>query len=61
MNTDNRLVSATDMAEEFEFLTHKGFELSDLRAVTVQALDSAFCDDETRERVRADVLAGYQA
>jgi adenosine deaminase len=32
----------------------------DFRRVTLAAVDAAFCDEETRERVRARVEAGYE-
>lgn len=60
LNTDNRLMSRTSMSQEFALAAENhGFELDDFRAVTMQALDAAFCDEETRERVRDRVVAGY--
>ncbi|MEX1208678.1 MAG: adenosine deaminase [Acidimicrobiia bacterium] len=61
LNTDNRLMSGIDMTHEFEVIEqHHGFEEKDFRRVTLAAVDAAFCDEETRERVRARVEAGYQ-
>ena len=60
LNTDNRLMSRTTMSREFELVTdHHGFTKEDLRVVTLQGVDAAFCDDDTRRRVRERVEAGY--
>jgi adenosine deaminase len=60
VNTDNRLMSATSMTEEFRLLVdHQGFEVDDLQAITVNAVEAAFCDEETRAAVRARIEAGY--
>lgn len=60
INTDNTLMSMTDMTREFGLLsTEKGFTSADFRRVTLQAIDAAFCDDETKEHVRSRVAAGY--
>jgi adenosine deaminase len=60
INTDSRLLYCGDMTSEFEQVTsHNGFTISDLRTVTLAALDAAFCDDETRRAVRVRVEAGY--
>lgn len=62
LSPDNRLMSATSMVKEFEFVVgHHGFTLSDLRAVTLAATEAAFCDDATRREVRDRVEAGYAA
>jgi adenosine deaminase len=60
VNTDNRLMSGITMTHEFEVLArHHGFERDDFRRVTLNAVDAAFCDDETREQIRGQVEAGY--
>ncbi|HSG79990.1 MAG TPA: adenosine deaminase [Acidimicrobiia bacterium] len=60
INTDNRLMSRTSMTDEFGLVVgHHAFELGDLRAVTLRAVDAAFCDDATRSAVRRRVEAGY--
>lgn len=60
LNPDNRLMSGTSMTEEFALVAeHQGFESADLRAVTLRAVDAAFCDAATRAEVRERVLAGY--
>ena len=62
LNTDNRLMSNTTMTKEFSLATGLlGFSEDDLRAVTLNAVESAFCDEETRTAVRHRVLAGYGA
>ncbi len=60
VNTDNTLMSMTNMTNEFAFLTnHKGFTSEDFYRITMQSLDSAFCDDTTREQVRTAIVRGY--
>jgi adenosine deaminase len=60
LNTDNRLMSATSMTEEFALVAaHQGFTVADLRTATLRAVDGAFCDGSTREETRERVLAGY--
>jgi adenosine deaminase len=61
LNTDNRLMSGIDMTHEFGVIEqHHRFVEKDFRRVTLAAVDAAFCDEETRERVRARVEAGYE-
>lgn len=60
LNTDNRLMSGISLTDEFELVaTHHGFGIEDLHRVTLNAVDAAFCDEETRGTVRARVEAGY--
>jgi adenosine deaminase len=60
LNTDNRLMSATSMTGEFEVAAeHHGFEVADLRQVTLTAVDAAFCGEQTRASVRERIEAGY--
>jgi adenosine deaminase len=60
INTDNRLMSATSMTDEFRLVVdHHGFGLDDLRVVTRNAIDAAFCDETTRDAARARIEAGY--
>lgn len=60
LNTDNRLMSNTTMTKEFGLATDLlGFSEDDLRAVTLNAVEAAFCDEETRDAIRERVLAGY--
>jgi adenosine deaminase len=62
VNTDNRLMSGVTMTDEFALLAeYQGFTDDDFRAVTMNAVEAAFCDDETRTRLRALVAAGYPA
>ena len=61
LNTDNRLMSGTSMSREFSLaVEHQGFTVADLRTVTLQAVDAAFCDDETRNRLRERLEDGYR-
>jgi adenosine deaminase len=60
VNTDNRLMSATSMSDEFRLLVeHHAFTVDDLRRITLNAVDAAFCDEDTRSAVRVRVEAGY--
>ena len=60
INTDNRLMSDTSMTGEFALAAaYQGFAVADLRAVTLRAVDAAFCDEAAREETRERVLAGY--
>ena len=62
INTDNRLMSQTDMVREFELLTeHQGFTRADLLTVTEHAVAAAFCDEETKKRLLSDrIWPGYE-
>ena len=60
VNTDNTLMSMTDMTYEFELLnTVKGFTGEDFLRITMQSLDAAFCDETTKQQVRRKIVAGY--
>ncbi|MGV9457036.1 adenosine deaminase [Streptomyces sp. NPDC003635] len=61
LNTDNRLVSGTTMTREMSLLVEEaGWTLEDLRAVTVNALKSAFIPFDERNALIEDVvLPGY--
>jgi adenosine deaminase len=60
LNTDNRLMSGISLSDEFDLVasTH-GFGVDDFAIITGRALEAAFCDEETRERVRARIETGY--
>nr|WP_269813130.1 adenosine deaminase [Ornithinimicrobium sediminis] len=61
LNTDNRLMSGTSMTREMELLVREaGWELPDLRRVTVDAIKSAFLPYPRRRAVIDEViLPGY--
>ncbi|MDX1691162.1 MAG: adenosine deaminase [Acidimicrobiia bacterium] len=60
VNTDNRLMSRTTMTRELALLVEDhGWDAATIRRVTDRAVDAAFCDDATRERVRRRVAEGY--
>ncbi len=61
VNTDNRLMSGTSMTREMTALVDAfGWDLSDLRWVTVNAMKSAFCHFDQRLRLINDVIKpGY--
>jgi len=60
VNTDNRLMSGITMTDEFGVLVEdQAFGVEDLHRVTVNAVQAAFCDQETKDLLRARVDAGY--
>lgn len=60
ISPDNRLMSRVSMSDEFRLLAdHHGFGLGDFHAVTFRAIDAAFCDWDTKQRLLATVDAGY--
>lgn len=63
VNTDNRLMSATSMSQEFALLCEAfGYDLEDLRWFTVNALKSAFIPFDERLTLINDVVKpGYAA
>jgi len=57
INTDNRLVSATSLTDEFLALVETfSWSLAEIESVTRTALDVAFVDAAERERIRREVL-----
>lgn len=62
LSTDNRLMSATAMSDEFYFVTkYHRFETVDLARVTWRSLDAAFCPWETKVELWEDVIAPVYA
>ncbi|CAN5554491.1 adenosine deaminase [soil metagenome] len=63
LNTDNRLMSGTSMSREMELLVEQaGWEVSDLRRVTIDAMKSAFLPyDQRRVLIDSVILPGYAA
>jgi adenosine deaminase len=65
LNTDDRLMSRTTMADEFRLaVEHHGFGLAELGEATEAALVAGFADWPTRRRLIEDVVrpayAGYR-
>jgi adenosine deaminase len=57
LNTDSRLVAGTSMTREMSLLVDQaGWTVEDLRAVTVDAVESAFAPDAQRAALLADVV-----
>jgi adenosine deaminase len=57
VNSDNRLMSATSLTQEFAVLVeHLGYDLEGLRRVTLNAAASAFLPWDRRQALIADVL-----
>ncbi len=63
VNTDNRLMSGTTMTREMQLLVDEaGWEISDLRRVTIDAMKSAFLPyDQRRTLIDSLILPGYAA
>ena len=63
VNTDNRLMSGTSLGREMHLLTEQaGWDLTDLRWVTINALKSAFIPFDERLALIEDVVKpGYAA
>ncbi len=60
LSTDNRLMSAVTLTDEFELAVRDhGFTKPDLHRVTRNAVDAAFVDGETRRRLADLVDAAY--
>ncbi|HKJ12649.1 MAG TPA: adenosine deaminase [Ornithinimicrobium sp.] len=61
LNTDNRLMSGTTMTREMQLLVAEaGWEISDLRRVTIDAMKSAFLPyDQRRALIDRVILPGY--
>lgn len=58
LSTDNRLMSATSMSEELDFVRkYHGFEIDDLARVTWMSLDAAFCAWEVKAELWEDLIA----
>ncbi len=54
VNTDNRLMSRTSMTKEMELcVSHQGFSTTDLRTVTLQEIEAAFCPEDVKQRLAA--------
>lgn len=52
VNTDNRLMSATSLPEEFDLLqSHHGFGAADVAKVTKSALAAAFCPEQSKREM----------
>lgn len=57
VNCDNRLMSHTTLSREFALLVEAfDYSMSDIKRFTVNAMRSAFCSAEVRERLLRDVI-----
>jgi len=56
VSTDDPPYFHTDMTREYEMLEkHLGWDKDGLRAQNHTAMDAAFCDDATKERIKSDL------
>ena len=53
INTDNMMFSRTDMHYEHAMLKSIGVSEEQLKQCTLNAVDAAFCDETTKEMLRA--------
>lgn len=53
INTDNMMFSRTDMRYEHAMLKNIGVSEAQLKQCTLNAVDAAFCDETTKEMLRA--------
>jgi adenosine deaminase len=62
LNTDNRLMSATTLTDEYQAAAdHLGFDLDELARVALNGFRSAFLPHDDRERLIADAEASIDA
>ncbi len=60
ISADNRLMSGVLPSDEFAYLIDAhDFGVDDLETVTLNGIDAAFCDADTRRSVRRRVVGGY--
>jgi adenosine deaminase len=60
LNTDSRLLYGGDVSSELDMVTRfHGFTLDDIQAVTVAAVDAAFCNAQTRLTLLARVKRAF--
>ena len=58
LNTDDLTVSDVSLSDEYVRAVEQiGVTVPELWAMDLAALDAAFCDDPTRDRLRAGFLA----
>lgn len=57
INCDNRLMSGTTMTDEFARCFEAfGWGISDMREITVAAMNAAFCSHEEKQRLLRDLI-----
>ncbi len=62
VNPDDRAITTTTVAREYElWRAVHGFSNAEFREINLEAVAAAFCDDATKERLRAAVEAGWLA
>lgn len=62
LSPDNRLMSRVQVSDEFALaVEHHGFTQHDLHAMTRRAMQASFADHRTKQRILADIDAGYSA
>ncbi|MBQ4012263.1 MAG: hypothetical protein II602_06955, partial [Erysipelotrichales bacterium] len=55
LNTDNRIFAKTNLFNEHAQLRMIGVTEDELMRCTYNAVDAAFCDDETKKSLRAEL------
>lgn len=60
INTDGRMCTPTNMNREYLSVVETfGWTAADFLATNLMAIDAAFCDDASKERLRASLHAAY--
>ena len=60
INTDNMMFSRTDMRYEHAMLKNIGVTDNQLKQCTLNAVDAAFCDEETKQRLREKLMKEWE-
>ncbi|MEX0844022.1 MAG: adenosine deaminase [Balneolaceae bacterium] len=60
VNTDGRAISNVSLNEEYQKLNHHfDWQIEQFIKVNEYAIDAAFCDEETKDRIRIRLLDGF--
>jgi len=61
VNPDDRAITTTTTAREYELWSKiHGFTNDEFREINLRALEAAFCDEQTKARLRPTIAAGWR-
>lgn len=61
INTDTRTISDVTLAEEYQLLADKfSWKVDEIRRCNLEAIEYAFTDEQTKERLRRKIVTAYQ-
>ena len=61
VNTDGRAISNVNLTEEYEKLNrHFDWQKEQFLKVNHDAIDAAFCDEDTKEKLREKLSNGFK-